>query len=228
MKKAQMGTTVKWIIAAVFLVSLIGVFTPLIKKAIEPLQGDWFSTGKETTTETIDEERIDADTPIPINSLEYDKESGLTVIVKQEYGQGWNFEVQKTAFDTFSDQYTGPGWLFVYLMSGEEKPQPILENEKIVDILNSNKLHGKIEINGKTYIHTPSENNFCWFADTDNSAFDGETFTDEEKTGNIKCQHDEGESFTDTNNNNKYDPGEAITTEKLRQHILALLWEEAT
>ena len=173
-RKADLSfQTVLIILAAATLLGAVVIFVgPTIKTATNFLDKFGFNfAADDATTETIDEERIDATTEIPIEMLAYDKESGLTVIIKQEYGMAWNFEVQKTAFDTFSEQYTGPGFLLVYLMSGEEEPQPILENKKLVEILNSDKLRGSISINGKTYIHTPSEHDFAWFEDTNNDGF---------------------------------------------------------
>ena len=121
-----------------------------------------FGTEEKTTDQLIDEERIDAGTKIEINTLSYDQESGGTIIIKQAYGQGWNLEIQETVFQTFSEHYTGPGWLLLYLTSGEEKPAPIVPNKKLEDILSSCNVRGSISSIliaektyslGKTYVH---------------------------------------------------------------------------
>lgn len=221
------------IIAALFLVAASIAFIPnILKMSKNFFEKIGFDFSNEINKAVIDEERIDESEKIPIENLEYDEDSGFTVIVKQGYGNGWNLEVQETFFEKWKKgYYHGPGWLLALLaiqvhdiFSGEE-PEPIIANKKLKEILDSQKLIGRIEIAGKTYIHSSLQNNFCWFVDDGDLIYNGEGYIDNNKN----CQYDEGESFTDTNNNKIYDYNndELIETEELAEVIVSYLYYKA-
>ncbi len=238
MKKAELNfQLILFILAGFFLVSAAFIFVPkTIDHAKEFFEGLGFEFEEQTVPEeTIDEERIDADKEIPIEKVAQDSKSGYLVIVKQAYGKGWNLE---SAFhETFSEENEDLcGW-----WDSEEECAAIKEqyalsesvsNKKLSEILILEEVRGKIEIDGKDYIHIPQQhyvtlNNelvFYWFKDTDNDElYDGEEFTDSNNNG---CW-DEGEPLTDANNNKEYD-GECITIEDLSKIILADLYTQAT
>lgn len=213
------------IIAALFLVAASIAFIPnIIKMSNDFFEKIGFDFSDETKKAVIDEERIDTLEEIPIDDIEYDDKSGFTVIVKQGYGEGWNLEVQESFFDKQKKLYHGPGWLLTQFFSGGE-PEPIIANKKLKEILDSEKLIGKIEIAGRTYIHTSLQNNFCWFGDDSDLIYNGEEYIDNNKN----CQYEEGESFTDINNNKGYDYNndELIGAEEFAEVIVSYLYYKA-
>ena len=238
MKKAEMNfQLILFILAGFFLVSAAFVFVPkTIDNAKEFFEGLGFEFQEQTVPDqVIDEERIDADKDIPIEKVAQDGKSGYLVIIKQAYGEGWNLE---SAFhETFSEENENLcGW-----WQSEEECTAIKEryalsesvsNKKLSEILALEETRGKIEIDGKDYIHIGGQTGnynkktgaFYWFKDSNNNElYDGEEFTDSNNNG---CW-DEGEALTDTNNNGEYE-GECITVEDLSKIILADLYTQAT
>ncbi len=226
---------VSFILVATLLVIAAFAFVPdVIDTAKEFFEGLGFGFEEEAIPEeVIDEERIDEGKEIFIEKVESDSKSGYTVIIKQEYGQGWNLE---SAFhETFNEDIDCPWWFSdANCEKARKMNAPFLPNQNLNEILASEKTRGEIEVDGKNYIHiggqegnynkkTPSL--FYWFEDTNNNEqYDiGEEFTDSNNNG---CW-DEGETLTDTNSNKEYD-GECITVEDLRKIILADLYTQAT
>lgn len=224
-KKAGMNWELAIIVTAViFLVAASFAIIPKLSDLGGWVQKLGFNFGtQETTTQTIDEERIDADTPIPINIVVEDTDSGGSFIVKQAYGQGWNLEsvFSQTPIRNKAGE----------IMKVQTSYQTIISNKKLSEILGNkdpkDPLQGSISVNGKTYVHIPSQNNGCWFVShNEQNKYGGEQYND----NNHNCQLDEGEPYTDANKNGKYDAEEPIPDDKindLAQLIVADLFNKA-
>ncbi len=161
MKRAQLQwTTITWIIAGAFLVFLIVVFSPLMKKAISYYEFEFSSTKIERIEEQeIDEERIDANIKIKIEALppEIDKESGHKYIIKNEYGRKWSLiHYEEILYGDEGDPF----------LSNPDIVVDISE-QNLATILSSDKVRGVITIHGKKYVHTNAENEFKRFEDVD-------------------------------------------------------------
>ena len=234
--KAEMNFKLVMIVLACALLVFAAIaFVPDTIKTAKGLLdkiGFNFEKTKESSTIDIDEEQIDQWTRIRVYSLDYDKDSGWTIIRKEPYQRKWNLEydidsmvpiIEKSDQSTITLQavpsltsfvtslesayvtFRGAGLTIDYpsnliyrafLESGEttsevdmllvdkmkyykEKPQwkdltHIILNLKdttLADILRSDELRGKIIIDGKIYVHTPTEPRdpslqFQWFEDT--------------------------------------------------------------
>ncbi len=158
-KKAMESWALVTIIVAIFFL-VIASFAIIPKLSglggwIQENVGFNFGT-KETATETIDEERIDAGTEISVEKVSSDTKSGYTTIVKQPYGQGWNLE--SAFYKTFNEDTACPWyWSEQECTDAKKMNAPLLANKKISEILSNDddKLRGAITVNGKTYIHAP-------------------------------------------------------------------------
>lgn len=170
-KKAEMNwQIVKIVIAALFLVGLSFIFIPELSNFggwIEQNIGFNFGTQEIITTETIDEERIDAWTQISVESVSSDSKSGYLVIIKQQYGGGWNLE-------TFSSQAAVRNRAGEIMTPAQTSYTTLVANKKLAEILSNSDtaLRGAITANGKTYIHAvdltdtdPSTPDFMWYYD---------------------------------------------------------------
>lgn len=184
--KAEMNfQLILFLLAGFFLVSAAFVFVPnLINTAKETFEGTWFDFTDDTIPEqVIDEERIDAEKEIPIDKVESDSKSGYLVIVKQEYGQGWNLE--SAFYKTFTEDIDCPWyWSDEECAEARKSNAPLLSNQKLEQILASEEVRGKIEINGGLYFHLPQQHDFQWFEDKNNNeAYDeGEDISTEDLT----------------------------------------------
>jgi hypothetical protein len=84
---------------------------------------------------------------------------GKVYIKKQAYGQGWNLEFDEPEIYAYTKSH-GIGSIF-----SVPSDFVLIKNKPLAEILDSSYIRGSITINGKTYIHTPSEHNLEWFAD---------------------------------------------------------------
>ncbi|MEK6920797.1 MAG: hypothetical protein AABX82_02855 [Nanoarchaeota archaeon] len=84
---------------------------------------------------------------------------GKVYIKKQAYGQGWNLEFDEPEIYAYYQSH-GVGSIF-----SVPSDFVLISNKPLAEILTSPYIRGSITVNGKTYIHTPSEHNLEWFAD---------------------------------------------------------------
>ncbi len=166
------GQTVIAIICVLFIVAAAFAFTkPLLEWGGGSVQKLGFNFGtEETTTQTIDEERIDAGSIIKINAVTSDKESGIYWIKKQAYGLKWNLEYDE------EKQYIKyqAGQISVSQLRNQEQ-RTLLSQQTLPTILSSDKVRGSISANGKIYVHIPTQPQeqslqFQWFEDSDADA----------------------------------------------------------
>lgn len=219
-KKADINfQTVLIILAAATLLGVIVIFVgPTIKTATNFLDKFGFDfTAEDLTTETIDEERIDADTIIKIDtvddgpyvvgtddellpqetsvalgSISYDDNSGLTKIEKGASGNGWILKGFKTKADEKA-LYVEYQTKMLSTTELEEK-QILLEGKELTAILDSPYARGSLTLEGlfgDDILHTESQNDFQW--------------------------------FIDKNGDEKYQVGESITSKDLAIKIIAAL-----
>lgn len=211
----------------------------------------------EKTTPIIDEERIDAETLIEIEAVAFDSQSGNMVIVKQAYGKGWSlinnreicrieeahkekippeyndFSIEKKkvllAILVLNGDLSEEEYLRIILICDGSIASAPVENEKLSVILanDNDLLRGSITVHGKTYVHVPTQNNFCWFVShNEENTYGGEQYNDNDKN----CQWDEEEPYTDTNNNGTYDAEEPVYNadiDKIAQLLIADLFNKA-
>lgn len=194
-KGMELHYIVLFVLAAGILVGGMIAFAKPALKSAEDIFGEkgwlsqtfskWFSFSKEVEEiEIIDEERIDEGTVVGLNPISYDKMSGSgSEIQKLSYGKGWIL-------------YVFVGDALGGATSGYEK----IYEKSLATLLSSDEFRGKtIEISGKIYIHTPSQNDFQWF----------ENVIDEKETDTYDTDKDK-----------------TITPEELAQIIVANLFEK--
>lgn len=209
-KKAEMSSEmVKWGIAIFLLLALVWAFSGPVKELAEDLLDKIrFPTG-ELPAITYDEERIPVDTELSVYPPD---------IVVRKQAKGWELIVKVSGKDLTDFLEKNPnaviGYEYVSGPLGTTKipsyaENPVLENEELVTVLNSDKLIGgegyaAIKIVGRTYVHAPNPE------DIDPSTPDLMWFIDKK-------------------DNKKYDgTDEKVTTKKVAEQILAMLYEEAT
>ncbi|MBI5073248.1 hypothetical protein HZA99_05515 [Candidatus Woesearchaeota archaeon] len=220
-KKGMESWVLVTIIVSIFFL-VIASFTIIPKLSslggwIQEKIGFNFGISEDTTTQPIDEERIDTDTSVDVMKVAFDAQSEDTHIIKQAYNQGWNLE--SIFLEPPIKNKAGE------IIKAQTSHQTIIiPNKKLSEVLASDFVRGSISVNGKTYVHIPSQNNGCLFVSrNEQETYGGEQYND----NNNNCQRDTEEPYTDANKNGKYDAEEPITPDALAQLIVADLFNQA-